>query len=354
MDKTITMEKMLFAVCISILFFIHPTVLLADDTSYCLLAVGDPIIVLDQMQVNESTDFTVYNKVILAQEFTPQMTPLTQIDVRLNKPKVVDSSLRLSIRSSLNGPDLTFQSMAAEDIPFFMHWINFDIGDIDVDVGQSYFIVLEAATSVTNSYRWRSVYGEDTDYYPDGVLYRFFTQSGIWETVETETDYVDACFRTYSYIPRVDLVCSGFLNWTNVTPAQDNLTGYFTVENNGTPYSTLDWKIIHWPGWGTWQFSLMNGTGLKPEDGRTMVEVNVEAPHSNVPDEYLGKILIVNEDDENDTEEISARMVTAKQKKELYGSTIGYTHFKHSFHTLTKWNLYEFPMLRYIIMKNLK
>ena len=288
----------------------------ADGDPQLLVSSADPVLLTDQVQQNDSTDFNLFSNIILAQSFVPQMTPLTRVDVKINKPRMVSSNLRLSIRASLNGSNLVSQTVASVDVPFYIHWISFDIVDIDVNRGQTYFIVLESDTPASNSYRWRSVYDEQRDHYEPGVLYRYFTESEIWETVETQTDFVDACFRTYSYQSDVDLVCEGYLNWTNITPGQKDLTGFFTVENDGTPFSRLDWKILTWPGWGTWEFSLMNQSDLTPEEGATRVQITVEAPHVNVPDVYRGKIVIVNEDDPSDVEEISARLVTGKKKKE--------------------------------------
>jgi len=316
MDTIVNKRKVFFALFVIIIFFINSSVMIADYSEINLLSIDGPLIISDQLQENDTTEFTVYNRLYLAQGFTPQKTPLTMVDVKFNKPKKMTSNIRLSIRKDLDGPDLVYHLINTEDIPFYIHWINFDIADIDIIVNESYYIVLEAHTPVTNSIRWRSIYDEDINYYPNGMLYRYFSQGEIWEPVETDSDYVDACFRTYSYQNEVDLVCDGFLNWTNITPAQGDITGMFTVENQGTPFSRLNWKILNWPGWGTWEYSIVNETGLMPEDGKTTVQITIEAPHSNVPDIYQGKIVIVNEDDENDTEEIFAQMVTSKQKKE--------------------------------------
>lgn len=335
-----------------IIFFLC-ALFLISSTSYLIVRsdeslLNDPVYVLDQYQENESTEFSVHNKVILAQSFTPSKTPLTKIEVKIDKPRKTTTDLRLSVRDSLNGSDLLFVPINAEDIPYFTHWIEFDILDFDVNVGEKYYIILEANAPVSNSYRWRSVYDEETDNYDNGTLYRYFTTSGVWETVETDTDWVDSCFRTYSYESEVDLVCNGFLNWTNVTPAQDNLTGYFTVENEGTPFSRLDWKIVYWPGWGTWQFSQMNGTNLRPEDGGQQVNIQVEAPHSNVPDEYTGKIVIVNENDKNDTAEIQARLVTSKQKSNHHDLDVMESIF-HLFQGKTNNKNINFSLLKILI-----
>ena len=276
--------------------------------------------ILDQSQKNCSYEQSLHSNIMLAQSFTPTKTPLTTVDIKLNKPRKTTQGIYVSIRRDLNGSDLTYKTISAEDIPFFDYWIRVDFPDVDVEVDQTYYLVIMSSTPSEQPYRWMFDYGEQQDPYPHGKMYSSGDNGQTWETIETEYDYVDATFRTYTYKSHVDLVCNGFLNWTaNITGNQSteiNLTGSFTVRNNGTPYSRLNWNIITWPGWGTWQFSKKNESNLRPEDGPTEVTVFVEGPHSNIPDTYEGKIWIRNEDNINDTCVINARLVTAKSKKD--------------------------------------
>ena len=276
--------------------------------------------ILDQSQKNCSYERSLHSNIMLAQSFTPTKTPLTTVDIKLNKPRKTTQGIYVGIRQNLNDSDLTYETISAEDIPFFDYWIKVDLPDIDVEVNQTYYIVVMSSTPSEQPYRWMFDYGEEQDPYPTGKFYSSADNGQTWETIETEYDYVDAAFRTYTYKSHVDLVCNGFLNWTaNITGNQSdkiNLTGSFTVQNNGTPYSRLDWKIVTWPGWGTWQFSQSKEDDLRPEDGPTQINVFVEGPHSNIPDTYEGKILIRNEGDHNDSCVINARLVTAKSNKE--------------------------------------
>jgi len=271
-------------------------------------------LLLDQKQENSSYEMSIHHSVSLAQSFTPSISPLTKIEFNLHKPRKTDTGIEISIRKSLNGPDLSNNVLSSDQIPFFYHWIEVDIYDIDVTIGEEYYIIISSNTPSEQPYRWMYEYKQDRDMYPNGRLYRYFTSSHIWEKVESDNDFVDATFRTYSYTPHTEMICEGYLNWSGVVPNQDNLTGSFTIRNNGTPYSKLDWKIISWPSWGTWTFSQMNGTNLRPEDGMKRVNILVEAPQSNVPDLYTGNIIIKNVNDETDICTISAQMVTAKTK----------------------------------------
>lgn len=308
-----TMMKII-AFCFVFLLLFSSEPLFAEDDPYYVQLTFEPEYVLDQTQENGTYKLGFYRQITLSQSFIPTVSPLTKVEVLVEKPRKTEQPLVLSIRNSLDGSTLSSATILAEDVPFYTNWLEFDITDIDVNVGETYYIELRSNTPSDYPYRWYYDYNGSDDIYANGLMYRYFSPSATWEPVETSTDYVDACFRTYSYYEHVDLECEGYLNWTDVQPAQINLTGFFVVRNNGTPYSKLNWKVQTWPSWGTWQFSMMEQTGLRPEDGNTLVSILVEAPHSNVPDEYLGKIVIINKDDANDTAEIHARLVTPKSK----------------------------------------
>jgi hypothetical protein len=276
--------------------------------------------ILDQSQENTTFEQSLHSDIMLAQSFTPSKTPLTKIDININKPRKTTRGISVSIRRDLNGSNLIYKLISAEDIPFFNHWIEVDFPDIDVEVDETYYIVIISTTPSEEPYRWTYDYGEQQDPYTHGKFYRSADNGKNWETIQSEFDFVDASFRTYTYKSHVDLICNGFLNWTaNISgnkSSEINVSGSFTVQNNGTPYSRLNWKIVTWPGWGAWHFSRKNQTGLRPEDGPTTISVFVEGPRSNIPDTYEGTILIRNEDDYNDTCEINARLVTPKNKNE--------------------------------------
>jgi len=59
------------------------------------------------------------------------------------------------------------------------------------------------------------------------------------------------------------------------------------------------------------------GNNLKPEDGSVTVQISVEAPHSSIPEEYLGEIKIVNDDNDDDYCIISASLITPNKKDSI-------------------------------------
>jgi hypothetical protein len=290
---------------------LHPLQAITDEI---VLSTSGPEEIIDQQFQNDSFQASLHSNVMLAQSFIPTLSPLTKIDIKINKPRKTESPLSISVKKNISQAALASVLIPAESIPFFSYWIMADISDIEVIPGETYYIVVSTSSPSETPYRWFYGYGEENDPYPDGKMYRSFDGGSTWEKIETEFDYVDATFRTYSYKSQTDMVCDGFFNWTEVQPGQDNLTGSFIVSNTGTPFSKLNWKILTWPSWGTWEFSKKNGSNLRPEDGPFTVTLNVVAPSSNVPDTYTGKIVIINEDDVNDTCEIQARMVTPKSK----------------------------------------
>jgi len=109
-----------------------------------------------------------------------------------------------------------------------------------------------------------------------------------------------------------NLDCSGSLNWEEKKPGS-NVYGEFTIENIGDPNTNLNWDISDYPDWGNWSFNPINGSNLKPEDGKKTVEVNVSMPNKK-SSSFEGKIKIINKNNENDYCTINVVASTPKQK----------------------------------------
>lgn len=272
-----------------------------------------PEYVLDQYQEDHNEYSNLHSSIWIAQSFIPTMTPLTKVEIKIEKMTVIEAPLIISIRSNLTGSDLAYISIPANEIPYFSYWIECDFNDIEVAVNTTYYIVVRTPSFAGSSYHWFEAHNSTQDIYTQGEQWFSNTGGSSWSETSSDTYFIDATFRTYTYMSHVDLICAGFFNWTEVEPGQI-VEGFFTVANNGTPLSYLNWEIYQWPSWGIWTFSQSSGTNVKPEDGPQTITVSVEAPHTNVPDTYTGKITIINSDDPEDYGVIQARMVTPYKK----------------------------------------
>jgi len=121
-------------------------------------------------------------------------------------------------------------------------------------------------------------------YYPEWVLLSI--------TENTTYDFI------LTQIPGPDLECEGELAFEDIELGE-TYTGSFEVFNVGTPESELNWEIESYPDWGTWYFNPVEGSGLTPEDGPIVVEVEFTAPDESF--EPYGEIIVVNTDDPDDT-----------------------------------------------------
>jgi hypothetical protein len=163
-------------------------------------------------------DSMIYNadpttQCMQAQSFTPTLPTLTKVDIWVgigslyNVVNNITYSLRLSIRSTLNGSDLTtasavipIQNLSYNTPP---GWTTFDFPDITVTPGNTYYIVCRQDHQDYESLSYW-LYGDpdypsypnhDEDPYHSGQAYQS-TDGGITWTLQTE--YADDfCFVTY-------------------------------------------------------------------------------------------------------------------------------------------------------------
>jgi hypothetical protein len=271
---------------------------------------------LDQQQLWYTDEGSIHRNSWYAQSFVPSMTPLTKVDIHLKKTIDIVYPLEIAIQKDLTGPPLTAVAIPGSDIPYWTHWIECNLPDIEVTVGETYYLVVKTNSPSGQSFRWLYTVNTTGDAYSKGQFWQSNDRGATWESSDEKNYHLDGTFRTYSYVSQVDLICEGRFNWTDVKPGEI-MTGSFTVVNGGTPLSYLDWKILHWPSWGVWTFTPSSGDDLRPEDGAVTVQVTMEAPHSNVPDQYSGQIIIVNKENDQDTEILQASLATPKHGKPM-------------------------------------
>ena len=113
------------------------------------------------------------------QEFVPTMVRHTRIEVKIVQWYGGSDDLKLSIERPL-GTILRYKELSVNDIPGYCDWVSFDIQDIDLVPGQSYYIKLTAPLG--SEYGWGS---SPRDPYPQGDSSKGSGTGWDW------------CFRTY-------------------------------------------------------------------------------------------------------------------------------------------------------------
>lgn len=113
-----------------------------------------------------------------------------------------------------------------------------------------------------------------------------------------------------------DLEVIGSLTWSNVKP-NATITGQITISNNGAPGSSLDWEIVEYPEWGTWNFDPDHGADLTPEAGGIDVQITLIAPEEKNK-ECSGTVRVVNVYDPNDFCDVDITLSTSKNYDTSY------------------------------------
>jgi hypothetical protein len=190
-----------------------------DKINFCLSEE-----VLDQIQ-NESNEelwglsiFYVDSSdfQIIAQSFIPTIKSLTKIELYLwdnDEP----GELEVSIRSDLDGSNLSFTTVNADDIPGRDNrsWISIDMPDIDLDIGEKYYIVCKAK-AFDGRYAW--IYSENNPY----EIGEMYFNKGSWSS---NLNHWDTCFKTYGY---------------NDAPNLPEIVG----PSSGSPGENYDYNIV--------------------------------------------------------------------------------------------------------------
>jgi len=172
----------------------------------------------------------------LAQSFTPSYSVLTRIEIMLVK-RYNPGGFTVSIRKELDGSDLTSVHMDASEIFEDLSWKHFDFPDIEVDCGQTYYLICDSdETEEYNMYYW---YFGHHDPYPAGDGWIF--DHNQWAQVKISSfPSLDYGFRTFGLntsipeIPTITGPSSGKVGieyeYTFVSEDADNDDVYFEIE----------------------------------------------------------------------------------------------------------------------------
>ncbi len=248
---------------------------------------------------------------MLAQSFKPTRNTLSKILIPLWKTGE-PGTLKISIKSDLDGNDLTDITVNAGQIDSGYKWYTFDFKDIYFDVGQTYYIVWDPSdVDFENNYYWG--FGDDNPY-PNGYAWDYDVDEWHIHNGEGTMNDIDFCFSQYGYNTEMipDLYCTGSLSWSSITPGS-SVIGSFEVSNIGHSQSELNWRIESYPDWGTWTFSPSSGNHLSPSDGTVSVNVFVEIPDDTY-EHFSGEVKIINIDDPSDSSTIPISLSTQKTR----------------------------------------
>jgi VCBS repeat-containing protein len=146
---------------------------------------------LDQEQTQSGYDFKAYGTRWAGQSFVTGMSSLSKLELYIKKIGSPTDDLTVAIRSSLTGADLTSISVPASSIGTGYSWVEFDIPDVSMTPGNTYYIVLRTnGGSSSNSYSWG--FGYYTPY-TNGVFWFSSNSGGTW----SQYPQYDFCFRTF-------------------------------------------------------------------------------------------------------------------------------------------------------------
>jgi len=149
--------------------------------------------VLDQEQ-NETIAIMAFNSgFTAAQSFKPSLDVLSKIKFLMKKGMMEYSDLiNVSIRQTIAGEDLVKVSIDKDEISIYDRWITFDIPDIQVNVNETYFIIVEGSSYYNNQLEIY-ILSSGTNSYLEGSSWLYISQSDHWLKM---ADW-DFCFKTY-------------------------------------------------------------------------------------------------------------------------------------------------------------
>ena len=160
MNNTLS-TMLLFIIVISFIIPSYNAAYNVFSSSQTVCAIPPPDSILDQYQTQHNHLSNIHSVVWMAQSFQPSITPLTKVDLKLEKFTEINNPIELSIRKDLIDTELTYISLSSEQIPYYTNWVEFDFADIEVNVNETYFIVVRTRSPAGHSYSWYDEYSQD-------------------------------------------------------------------------------------------------------------------------------------------------------------------------------------------------
>ena len=203
----------------------------------------DTIEVIDQQQTtNCGYGCPFFNYLWLAQGFIPTLETITRVELNLYKVGTITSDITLSIRSDLTGSDLTSVTIDGSQVYEYSNWIEFDFNDIDITIGEMYYIVCRTTGgSVTNYY---CCLFQVNNPYAGGEVWGSLNSGSSWDIIEYPGyPDPDGCFITYGLdeapnIPNIDGPATGTpgieynFNFSTIDPESHDVFYYIEWGDN--------------------------------------------------------------------------------------------------------------------------
>lgn len=157
-----------------------------------------PFDTLDQQQTVDSDNaFSVTGNGSFAQSFIPTLERLTQVELKIYKMGIING-VKISIRSNLTGPDLTWKFLNATQIPtnpINKSWVEFDFQDIFITPGNTYYIIWKPVgiPDCYNNTYW--CFGTNNPYINGSTWIHLYNYWAHFSPVNFSNP--DFCFKTY-------------------------------------------------------------------------------------------------------------------------------------------------------------
>ena len=180
------MKKIIICLSIICLFLLSG---IASSSTLTIANDGD-----DELdQYNELSTFQAVQadsgEYSFAQSFTPTYNILTRVELQRVAFNMGLKDVKLTIRSDINGNNIVMPIYVKPD-DCWHEWLEFDIPDLQVFPGETYYLVWKTMGGGTNGN-----HGSDENPYPNGNAYGFGFWAPLGEWVSKNN--WDFCFKTY-------------------------------------------------------------------------------------------------------------------------------------------------------------
>lgn len=122
---------------------------------------------------------TINVNIQVAQSFIPQKAILTKIELFIAKNVTASYPFLLGIRDELTNADIATASVAAAGVSEEnFSWVEFNVPDITLTVGDTYYLVCYTENITDNWYGWAA--NNDSDSYADGCAWISIDEGDTW------------------------------------------------------------------------------------------------------------------------------------------------------------------------------